>query len=76
MVMTNYAAQAISWAIGSDLSNNFIQAVSIGSGSGTALITNVVLVNEASKAVITGSPDFTAARKVQFTADFNAVTMS
>jgi len=76
MVFSNYGKQAVAWAIGSDISNNNVQAIAIGSGSGTALVTDVTLLNEVKKTVITGSPDFDTARKVSFQADFNSITMS
>ena len=76
MVYTNYGKQAAAWAIGSNLTNNFIQYVAIGSGSGTVAVTNVTLVAETDRNVITGSPDFDTARKVEFQADFNSVELS
>ena len=77
MPMTQYGAQATIWAIGSNLSNNYIQYFAIGSGSGTAAITNVTLQNETgSRATITGSPNFATARKVTFQGDYNSVQMS
>ena len=76
MVFTDYGKQAVTWALGSDISNNFIGVIAIGSGSGTASVTDVILVGEASRTIITGSPDFTANRKVGFQADFNSTQMS
>lgn len=76
MVVTNDGAQAITWAVGSDISNNHIQACAIGSGSGTVLVTQSVLLAETDKNLITGSPDFDTSRKVQFQFDFNSVEMS
>ncbi|MCH7519764.1 MAG: hypothetical protein IH964_12165 [Candidatus Dadabacteria bacterium] len=76
MTFTNYGKLATSWAIGSNLTNNFIQYVAIGSGSGTVAVTDVTLVAERDRNAITGSPDFDTAKKVQFQADFAATTMS
>jgi len=76
MVFTNYGKQAITWALGSDISNNHIQYVAIGTGSGTAKITDVTLVSESDRNLITGSPDFDTTKKVTFQADFNSVEMS
>ena len=76
MVFTQYGKQAAAWAIGSNLTNNFIQYVAIGSGSGTVAVTNVTLVAETDRNAITGSPDFDTARKVEFQADFNSVELS
>ncbi len=54
----------------------WIHQFGIGSGSGTASITNVVLLNERDRNAITANPDFTAVRKVEFQGDFNTVEMS
>ena len=77
MVFTNFGAQATVWAIGSNLSNNYLQYYEIGIGSATARVTNVTLVTTTgARAAITGSPDFTTARKVTFTGDYNSTQMS
>lgn len=76
MVVTNYAKERVALSIGSDLSNNHISAVAVGSGSGAALPTNTTLVAETHRNLLTGSPDFTTTRKVTFTADFNSVELS
>lgn len=76
MPMTNAAAQFIAWRLGSSLSDMYIGAVAVGSGSGTALITNTTLVNEHTRHVITGSPNFETNRKVTFQGDFNATELS
>lgn len=76
-MITNYAKQAVAWSLGSNISNNFISCFAIGSGSGTALATDVTLLHETgSRAMITGSPDFTTVRKVSFQGDWNSVQMS
>lgn len=76
MVMTQSAAQFLAWRLGSSLENLRIQTIGLGTGSGTEDVTNVTLVNETNRSMITGSPDFTNSRKVSFQADFNSVTMS
>ena len=81
MAITNYGKQAVAWAIGSMISGttvgqNFIQYCAIGSGSGTVLVTQFVLLNETDRNPLTGSPDFSSARKATFTADFGFVEMS
>src|SRR3990167_8822468 len=76
-MMTNYSAQALTWALGSNLPNNYIQYFAVGSGSGTAVVTNTTLAGETgSRVLITGSPDFTTSRKVTFQGDFNTIQMS
>jgi len=77
MPFTNEGIRQTLLAIGSNLTNNYIQYYAIGIGSGTALVTNVTLVTESgTRALITGSPDFTTARKVTFQGDYNSVQMS
>lgn len=76
MVFTNYGAQALIWRLGSSLGSVYVSQFAVGSGSGTALVTNVTLASERSRTLITGSPDFTSPRKVLFTGDFSSVTMS
>ena len=75
MPITNEAAQFLAFRMGSGVPS-FVGAIEIGSGSGTALVTNKDLVAGSIRNVITGSPDFTTARKVSFQADFNSVEMS
>ena len=76
MGFTNIGAQQLAWALGSNISNNFIQAIAIGSGSGTVSVTNATLVAEHTRTIQTGSPNFTTARKVSFQGDFNSLVMS
>lgn len=76
MVFTNDGAQFVAWRLGSSLPNLFISSIGIGSGSGTALVTNHTLVAETQRTVLTGSPNFSEARKVGFQADFTSVQMS
>lgn len=76
MVVTNWAKQALTYAIGSTITNNYISYCAIGSGSGTALGTQTTLIGEAKRTAITGSPDFTTTYQVEFQADFNSIQMS
>ena len=76
MPITNWGAQATTYNIGSNISNNYIQYCAIGSGSGTFAATETTLINERTRAFVTGSPNFTTARKVEFQFDFTASTMS
>ncbi|MEK7111792.1 MAG: hypothetical protein AAB875_00535 [Patescibacteria group bacterium] len=75
-MIVNYGAQALAWQIGSNLPNNYIQYCAIGSGSGTVVNTQTVLFNERDRNSVTGSPDFTTAKKVTFQFDFNSFEMS
>lgn len=75
-MITNWGAQAIAYAIGSDISNNYLQYCAIGSGSGTVLASQTTLLNETDRNPLTGSPDFTTSRKVEFQFDFNSVELS
>lgn len=77
MTVTNFGAQAAIWQIGSNLTNNYIQYYAIGIGSGLVDVSNVALITETgTRAAITGSPNFTTARKVSFQGDYNSVQMS
>jgi hypothetical protein len=75
-MFTDYGKEAVAWAIGSDISNNHIQTMAIGIGSATVTASDVSLVNEQDREMITGSPDFTTAKKITFQGDFNSVQMS
>ncbi len=75
MPITDDLAKFVAFRLGSAVPS-FISAIGIGSGSGTALVTDKILKAEVVRNVITGSPDFSAAKKVQFQADFAASTMS
>ena len=76
MPITNTGAQFIAFAIGSDISNNFLQYCAIGSGSGTFTAAETVLLHETDRNIQTGSPNFVTARKVGFQFDFNSVELS
>lgn len=75
-MIVNYGAQAVAWAIGSNIANNYIQYCAIGSGSGTVANTQTTLFNERDRNPVTGSPNFATAKKVTFQFDFNAFEMS
>ena len=75
-MFTNYGALATTWAIGSNLSNNYIQSFEVGYGSGVEAVTNVTNINGSIRVMQTGSPNFTTANKVTFQGDFTAVQMS
>lgn len=76
MAFTNTGAEFVALRLGSSLPDRFITSIGIGSGSGTSNITDVTLIAETQRSLITGSPNFTEVRKVQFQADFNTVEMS
>ena len=76
MVFTTYGRERIAIGLGSDLSNNYVSYYGVGSGSGAELVSNVILQNEFSRFLITGSPDFSQSRKVIFTGDLNSITGS
>ena len=48
----------------------------MGTGSGTEDVSNVTLISDRLRFGMTGSPDFTEARKVTFTGDVNSVNAS
>ena len=75
MVFTNYAKQAVTFLIGSDISL-FVGFTGIGSGSGTVAADDTTLKSEVNRVAITGSPDFSVGQKVGFQADFNSIVMS
>ena len=76
MVFTNFGRQAVAWRLGSSLPSLYIQYVGIGTGSATVLVNNETLVTESNRVSLTGSPNFTTARKVTFQGDLNSVQMS
>ena len=75
MVITNYCAQAIVWALGSNIPIN-VGAVEVGYGSGAPAVTDVTLINGSLRMPLTGSPNFTQPRIVTFQGDFNAMQLS
>lgn len=77
MPFTQYGVQALIWKLGSNLGSLFVNHYAIGIGSTVSTIGDVTLANETGvRNIITGSPDFTTARKVTFLGDFNSVQMS
>ena len=74
MVLTNTGISGLILALGS-FSTNRPQYMAIGSGSGTTDVTNVNLVNEVSRKLLT-STTIPVTSKVVYTADWNSVQMS
>ena len=75
MPFTDYGAQRAIFRIGSPIVD-FIESIEVGYGSGTALVTNVELVNGSVRVIQTGSPNFSTARKVTFQGDFSSSSLS
>ena len=76
MTFTNFGRQQVAFALGSDIANNFISSVGIGSGSGAVNVDNVTLIAEHTRTTITGSPDFSVTQKAGFQADFSSTQLS
>ena len=76
MVATTYARERIAIGLGSNISNNFISYLAVGSGTAAEAVANTVLSNEFLRVAITGSPDFTTSRKVTFRGDLSSVQAS
>ena len=76
MAFTAAGAEFMALRMGSDVPGLFVQAIAIGSGSGTAAITDKILLAERVRSLITGSPDFSTSQIVEFQGDFNTVQMS
>ena len=76
MVFTNFGRARVAFALGSDITNNFISSVGIGSGSGAVSVDNLFLVAEHSRTTITGSPDFSVTQKAGFQGDFSSTQLS
>ena len=74
-MFTNTGRNMITIRLGSS-TPSFIGYVGIGSGSGTASVTDDVLLSEVNRVAITGSPNFVTAQKATFQGDFNSVQMS
>ena len=75
MVFTNPGKEMVALGLGSDV-GLYIQALAIGSGSGTVAATQSTLLAPRDRNTFTGSPNFDTAQKVTFQADFNSVEMS
>lgn len=77
MVATNYLAQSVIWGLGSNLTNQNIQYLAIGSGSGLIATSNTTLYAESgNRMAFTGSPDFTTSKAVSFQFDYSALQIS
>ena len=76
MTFTTYGRSRMALALGSDISNNYIQYFGVGTGSGTEDVSNTSLVSEVQRFIQTGSPNFVDSRKVTFTGDLNSVQAS
>ena len=76
MTFTTFGRERIALLLGSSLPDEHIQYYGVGTGSGTEDNSNVTLVDEKIRFAMTGSPNFTDARKVLFTGDLNSVQAS
>ena len=76
MVVTNSARQFVTYLLGSEMSDLYIKAIGVGTGSSTPSVSDTTLLTEANRTDITGTPDFTTNRAVSFQADLNSVQMS
>lgn len=77
MVFTNWGAQSAVYGLGSYSSGIYlIQSVEVGYGSGTVAVGNTTLVAGSIRNMQTGSPNFFAARKLRFQADFSSQAVS
>lgn len=77
MVFTQAGAQFVAWTLGgSSFPNPNIGYIEAGYGSGTALVTNVTLVNGSIRTGITPPISFPIARTVNFQADFSVTQIS
>lgn len=76
MAFTNWGKQAVTYALGSQMPSSYVQCIAVGTGSGTSSVTNVTLITENVRHMITGNPDYSTPYKVTFQGDFNAVEMS
>ena len=74
MVFTNIGRERMAYNLGSNI-NNYISYFNVGTGSGTALVTNDELITEWSRFEQTGNPNFDT-RKVTFTGDLGTLGAS
>jgi len=74
-MFTNYGKLATSLRMGSSVID-VISNTGIGTGSGTAAVTDESLIDEVNRVVFTTSPDYSEARKVTVQSDFSSVAMS
>jgi len=77
MVFTSYGRQDIIYLIGGSITggSQIPLYCGIGSGSGTAIVTDVKLYNEESRHAFTET-SYPSAQKIKFTTDWNSVEMS
>ena len=78
MTFTIAGVQNLIFMMGSFVSGtiNPIEYYELGIGSATSSVTDTTLVNGSIRLLITGSPNFTEARKVLFQVDANSIQMS
>src|SRR3990167_237108 len=74
MVFTNEGRRQAALRLGDNTGS--LGYFAIGSGSGTALVTNTTLVTEVAKFIQTGSQDASVVQKSTFTGDRSALQMS
>jgi len=73
MVITTIGKEYTAIRLGSDIP--FVEYINIGSGSGTATISQKTLIAETDRNLFT-STDFSSSKKFTIDADFNSVEMS
>ena len=76
MPFTDVGKEFIALRIGSSLPNLYVSCIAVGQGSGTAVAGDTVLLDETVRNMITGSPNFSTAKKIVFQGDFSSVQMS
>jgi hypothetical protein len=76
-MITSFAKQQLTYALGSNISNNYIQTFAVGTGSQTIKSGLTTLTgSEFARFMITGSPNFSNSQVVSFQGDLNSVTAS
>jgi len=75
MVFTTIGQSGVILAIGS-LSSNRPQYIAIGSGSGATISSNVKLVYEVDRKILTSGSIDTVNNEIEYVADWNSVQMS
>ena len=76
MPFTDTGRNLLAFRFGSGLNSLYPQYLGIGSGSGTASVSDTTLLSEVNRVSFTTSPTFTTAKKVGFQADLNSFQMS
>lgn len=78
MVFTEYGKQLVAVMLGSNIGQ--IKSCAIGTGSGTAQITDKILIDEwdnaSSARLMVGSVDYSVSKKATFITDWNSVQIS